>query len=163
LEALGFRVVLAAHGEEAIELFRGAPASFRLVLLDLTMPRLGGEEVFRELRQLRPDVRVLLMSGYAELEVATRFAGQGLAGGSADSPSCVRALVAKVRRALAPSPQAGRLGPRRGGLPPPAGGALSCRDARPRPPRPPAEEAPRAPMAGLLPRAAAARRGRVAR
>jgi PAS domain S-box-containing protein len=100
LETLGFRVQLAANGEEAIERFRADPGSFRLVLLDLTMPRLGGEDVFRELRQVRPDVRVLLMSGYTEQEVTTRFAGKGLAG-FLQKPFQLPALLAKVRQALA--------------------------------------------------------------
>src|SRR5262249_19902094 len=62
LEAMGFRVVLACDGRECVQKFRADPSGFRLVLLDLTMPHLDGEEAFRELRQIRPDVRVLLMS-----------------------------------------------------------------------------------------------------
>ncbi len=100
LETLGFRVVLAADGQEAVDLFRADPSAFRLVLLDLTMPRLGGEDVFRELRQVRPDVRVLLMSGYTEQEVTTRFAGKGLAG-FVQKPFQLPTLLAKVRQALA--------------------------------------------------------------
>jgi CheY-like chemotaxis protein len=100
LGALGFRVVMAADGPEALRLFGADPASFRLVLLDLTMPHLSGEEVFRELRQLRPDVRVLLMSGYTEQEVTTRFTGQGLAG-FVQKPFQLPALLLKVRQALA--------------------------------------------------------------
>lgn len=100
LEALGFRVILAADGQEAVGRFRADPGSFRLVLLDLTMPRLGGEEAFRELRRVRPDVRVLLMSGYTEQEVTTRFAGKGLAG-FLQKPFQLATLLAKVRQALA--------------------------------------------------------------
>jgi PAS domain S-box-containing protein len=100
LEALGFAVVLAVDGQDAVEKFRADPSAFRLVLLDLTMPRLGGEEAFRALRQLRPDVRVLLMSGYTEQEVTTRFAGKGLAG-FLQKPFQLAGLLAKVRQALA--------------------------------------------------------------
>jgi PAS domain S-box-containing protein len=103
LESLGFRVVLAADGQEAVARFRADPFAYRLVLLDLTMPRLGGEEVFRELRQLRPDVRVLLMSGYTEQEVTTRFAGQGLAG-FLQKPFQMATLQAKVRQILGGDP-----------------------------------------------------------
>jgi two-component system, cell cycle sensor histidine kinase and response regulator CckA len=46
----------------------------------MTMPELGGDETFRELRRIRPDVRVLLSSGYSEGEAMYRFTGKGLAG-----------------------------------------------------------------------------------
>jgi FixJ family two-component response regulator len=50
------------------------------VLLDLTMPHMDGQETFRELRAIDPNVRVLLSSGYGEQELERRFAGQTLAG-----------------------------------------------------------------------------------
>jgi len=80
LELLGFTVLTAHDGREAAERFRADPAGIRAVLLDLTMPHLDGEGTFRELRQIRPDVRVLLMSGFDELEAVNRFVGKGLAG-----------------------------------------------------------------------------------
>jgi len=64
LELEGYAVTTAFGGHEAIELFRREPERYVGVLLDMTMPRLGGLEVLRELRQIRPDVRVILMSGY---------------------------------------------------------------------------------------------------
>jgi PAS domain S-box-containing protein len=100
LESVGFRVELADDGAAAVERFRADPDTFRLVLLDLTMPGLGGEEALCALRRVRPDVRVILMSGYAEPEVATRFAGQGLAG-FVQKPFQLPTLLAKVREALA--------------------------------------------------------------
>ncbi len=48
--------------------------------MDLTMPHLDGEETFRELRRIEPNVRVLLMSGYNEQDAIARFVGKGLAG-----------------------------------------------------------------------------------
>ncbi len=100
LESLGFRVVTAEDGAQAVERLRADPDAFRLVLLDLTMPRLCGEGALQALRGLRPDVRVVLMSGYTEQEVTTRFAGQGLAG-FLQKPFPLEALAAKVREALA--------------------------------------------------------------
>jgi len=50
------------------------------VLLDMTMPERDGRETFTALRRLRPDVRVILSSGYNEQEVTSAFAGEGLAG-----------------------------------------------------------------------------------
>ena len=80
LSRLGFRVLTATDGFEAVEVFRAEKEKIDCVLLDLTMPRMNGEEAFRELRRLKPDVRVILSSGYNEQEVIQRFSGKGLAG-----------------------------------------------------------------------------------
>jgi two-component system, cell cycle sensor histidine kinase and response regulator CckA len=80
LERLGFKTALAADGREAVDLFRADPARFDLVLLDLTMPHMDGEETFRQLRMINPSVRVLLTSGFNQQEAINRFAGKGLAG-----------------------------------------------------------------------------------
>jgi PAS domain S-box-containing protein len=64
LELEGYAVATAHSGEDAIEMFRRKPEAFSGVLLDMTMPRLAGIEVMHELRAIRPDVRVILMSGY---------------------------------------------------------------------------------------------------
>ena len=50
------------------------------VLLDLTMPYMDGEETFRAMQRLHPEVRVILCSGYNEQDATRRFAGKGLAG-----------------------------------------------------------------------------------
>jgi PAS domain S-box-containing protein len=80
LRHIGFDVVEAVDGREAVDRFREDPAGVDCVLLDLTMPRMGGEEAFRELRRIRRNVRVILSSGYNEQEVTQRFAGKGHAG-----------------------------------------------------------------------------------
>ncbi|HJV49753.1 MAG TPA: response regulator, partial [Geothrix sp.] len=76
----GMEVVAARDGAEAVERFQADPASFDLVVMDLTMPRMDGREAFRRLRQLRPDIRVLLSSGYSEQESLQNLLQQGLAG-----------------------------------------------------------------------------------
>lgn len=75
LEHLGCRVVLAASGEEALRLAREPSAVHDCVLLDLTMPSKDGIETLAELRALRPDAVVVLMSGYAEADVLERLRG----------------------------------------------------------------------------------------
>ena len=80
LQRLGFEVLTAEDGRQAVDIYCGRKADIALVLLDLTMPHMNGEEVYRELRQINPDVRVILASGYSENDVSSRFAGKGLAG-----------------------------------------------------------------------------------
>jgi two-component system cell cycle sensor histidine kinase/response regulator CckA len=80
LESLGFRVLTAANGREGVEVFQEHGGEIECVILDLTMPIMGGEEAFRELRRLQSDVRVILSSGYNEQEATRSFMGKGLAG-----------------------------------------------------------------------------------
>ena len=77
---IGFDALCAADGEEALGLFREHQEKIACVLLDLTMPKMDGAETFARLRQIRPDVRVLLSSGYDEQEVMKGHALTGLAG-----------------------------------------------------------------------------------
>ncbi|MBI5949039.1 MAG: PAS domain S-box protein [Chloroflexi bacterium] len=98
LERMGFRVIAAADGEEALELFAANRDEVTLVLLDMTMPRLDGRETVRALHELAPGLPVVLMSGYSEQEAAASFAEGGLAG-FIQKPFTfddVKALVAKV-------------------------------------------------------------------
>jgi len=80
LELLGFEVETASDGQEALERFSARPEAYRLALLDLTMPRMNGRECFQALRSLRPDLRVILCSGFSEQESVKEFLGKGLAG-----------------------------------------------------------------------------------
>jgi PAS domain S-box-containing protein len=80
LEILGYRVLLASDGRQGLDVYREHRGEITGVLMDLTMPHLDGEETYRELRRIDPEVRVLLMSGYNEQEAVARFVGQGLAG-----------------------------------------------------------------------------------
>ena len=78
-ERMGFEVLSASDGREGLELFRLNRERIRLVLLDMTMPHMDGEETFRELRRIQVAVRVILTSGYNEQTATSRFAGKGLA------------------------------------------------------------------------------------
>ncbi len=80
LEQLGFTVLIAADGLQAVELYREHGKEIDLVLMDLTMPHMDGAEAFGELRRLNPDVLVVLASGYSHEDVASRFAGMHLDG-----------------------------------------------------------------------------------
>jgi len=76
----GSQVLQAADGPKGIELFRQYEDKLSLVLLDLSMPEMSGEEVFYILQTINPKVPVLLVSGYSEQEVMERFVNKGLAG-----------------------------------------------------------------------------------
>ena len=69
------------------------------VLLDLSMPRLDGEEAFHELRKIRDDVRVILITGFTEQETFDRLRGTGSAG-FVRKPASMPVLLAKVAEAL---------------------------------------------------------------
>ena len=103
LERQGFTVLTAADGREALEVFRQHDPEIVCVLLDLTMPHLDGEQVFRELRRIRKDVRVIVSSGYNEQEITQRFAGKGLAGFIQKPYQCA-SLIQTVRQVLEPQP-----------------------------------------------------------
>jgi PAS domain S-box-containing protein len=102
LEEAGFQVLLARDGQDAVDQFAAHADQIVAVLLDMTMPRLNGEEAFRQMRAVRPDVRVVLTSGYAEQEAMRRFAGTGLAG-FLRKPWRADDLVDALRVALAPA------------------------------------------------------------
>ncbi len=80
LSQAGFAVVTAQSGFEALDLFQKSPGHFALVLLDLSMPILDGEETFRRLRRMDPDITVLLNTGFIEKHHLERMVADGLAG-----------------------------------------------------------------------------------
>lgn len=66
LAMAGYRVTTAANGLEALDLFRGDPAAFDLLLTDMTMPKMSGMELARQCLELRPELPIILCSGYNE-------------------------------------------------------------------------------------------------
>lgn len=79
LRYYGISVLAAADGEEAVRIYQANIASIGCVLLDLSMPRLDGEQTFTRLQELDPLARVVLMTGYPMSEAEARFGGRGLA------------------------------------------------------------------------------------
>jgi two-component system cell cycle sensor histidine kinase/response regulator CckA len=99
LERMGFDVLTAPDGREGVEVFREHAGEIVCVLLDLTMPHMDGEEAFRQLRRIRPGVKVILCSGYNEQDATQRFYGKGLAG-FIQKPYTLAKLAAKMRLAI---------------------------------------------------------------
>ncbi len=79
LQALGFEAITAGDGRDALEQFRQR-SDITVVILDLTMPRMDGEQCYRELRRIDPAVKVIMTSGFSESEISRKFAGTGVAG-----------------------------------------------------------------------------------
>jgi CheY-like chemotaxis protein len=99
LERNGYTVVVAEDGQRAVELFQVLSDKVAVVLLDMTMPVMSGEESFRRLKEINPDVKVILSSGYNESEAIRRFTGKGLAG-FIQKPYSSTALSQKVHGIL---------------------------------------------------------------
>ena len=96
LKLLGFTPITAVDGLDAIRTFKDLP-DIAFVILDLTMPCMGGEQCFRELRELDPEIKVILSSGYNEKEVTGKFAGKGLSG-FIQKPYNLSELEAAIKR-----------------------------------------------------------------
>jgi PAS domain S-box-containing protein len=99
LERYGYTVLVAENGKEGLDLFRLLADKVALIMLDMTMPVMSGEETLRNLRLIQPGVKVLLSSGYNEAEAIRRFTGKGLVG-FIQKPYSALHLVRTVRRAL---------------------------------------------------------------
>ena len=99
LEEEGYTVLLAEDGQEAVDLFRERHEEVDGVILDLTMPRMGGESAFRELWTIDPGVPVILSSGYTEHEVHDRF-GEHAPRGFLQKPYLADTLLDVIRHAL---------------------------------------------------------------
>ena len=80
LSEAGFEVTTAQSGFECLDIFRNQPRQFDLILLDLSMPFMDGEETFGRLRAIRPDVVVLLSTGFIAQERLDRMLTAGMAG-----------------------------------------------------------------------------------
>jgi CheY-like chemotaxis protein len=80
LSSAGYHVTTAQSGFECLDLFRRRPHAYQLVLLDLTMPFMDGEETFQRLREIRHDVPVMLCTGFIQADRLERLMNAGLTG-----------------------------------------------------------------------------------
>ncbi len=99
LENVGFDVLIAEDGKKAVDVFCENADDIVCVLLDLSMPGLDGEEVFQEIKKVKPNVKVILSSGYNEQDVTQKFAGKGLAG-FIQKPYVPQTLLEKIKEIL---------------------------------------------------------------
>jgi CheY-like chemotaxis protein len=99
LERFGYEVLEAADGPEALELAERRQGPIDLLLTDVRMPRMNGVELAGRLRATRPDLRVLFMSGLAEVDVASELE-QRPGVHFVDKPMTPSVLLERVREAL---------------------------------------------------------------
>jgi CheY-like chemotaxis protein len=95
----GYGVLEAENGKRGVDIFEQDHSSIALVLLDLTMPVMSGEETLRRLREIDPRVPVILSSGFSEREALRRFGSNGLAG-FIQKPYTSSKLAEKVKSAI---------------------------------------------------------------
>ena len=96
LQKLGYSVLLAENGEDAVTIYRENPNEIDLVILDMVMPKLGGHSTFYQLKEIDPNVKVLLSSGF----VSAASVNDLLENGAADfltKPYRLPVLVEKIR------------------------------------------------------------------
>ncbi len=99
LQDLGYQVLLAGDGQEAVEIYRSNPQAIDLVILDMLMPNMGGRETFFMLKELDPKVRVLASSGYVSQEEIQDVMDSGAAG-FLRKPYHISDLAKKIKEIL---------------------------------------------------------------
>jgi PAS domain S-box-containing protein len=106
LERYGYRVLIASNGKEALDVIAAKEGSIDLVLLDMTMPVMGGEETLANIKSLSTRVKVIASSGYNEIEALRRF-GSGV-DGFLQKPYRSAQLMDKVKSTLLEAQPAGQ-------------------------------------------------------
>ena len=122
LERYGYTVVVAENGKEGVELFRALGERVSAVLLDVTMPVMGGHEAIGHLKAIDPTVKVLLSSGNTETEATRRFKGIEFSG-FIQKPYSSSVLAKKIKAVLEDKEEkkASAPGWRRASFEPPSG------------------------------------------
>ncbi len=99
LKIMGYKVLVARSGKEAIELYKKNQARIDIVVLDMIMPEIGGGEVYDRLKEVNPHVRVLLSSGYSINGEATEILVRGC-NGFVQKPFSMKELSRRIREIL---------------------------------------------------------------
>ena len=99
LEALGYRVLTANSGEEAVTIYNSMKGKIDLVILDVIMPGMGGMETFEAIKAINPDVKVILSSGYSVNHVAKEIMERGCRA-FIQKPFNIETISKKVRDVL---------------------------------------------------------------
>jgi CheY-like chemotaxis protein len=99
LERLGYEVTTRTSSIEALKLFRTKPDQFDLVITDMTMPHMTGDKLAQGLMQIRPDIPIILCTGFSERISEERAKGMGIKA-FVMKPIVIRDIANTVRRIL---------------------------------------------------------------
>ena len=99
LKKIGYKVLLAKGGEKAIEVYKVHKDRIDIVILDMIMPNMSGGKTYDILKEINPDVKVLLSSGYSINGQATEILGRGCSG-FIQKPFSMKELSRKLRGIL---------------------------------------------------------------
>ncbi len=99
LQNLGYSVILAENGLDAVEICKQNPGEIDLVLLDMIMPKLGGHGAFYQIKEVDPNIKILLSSGFVAQEAVDDLLANGAAG-FLPKPHRIKTLAEELRRIL---------------------------------------------------------------
>ncbi|MBR2364120.1 MAG: response regulator [Lentisphaeria bacterium] len=99
LQNLGYSVILAENGLDAVEICKENPGEIDLVLLDMIMPKLGGHGAFYQIKAVDPNIKILLSSGFVAQEAVDDLLANGAAG-FLPKPHRIKTLAEELRRIL---------------------------------------------------------------
>ena len=101
LEAMGYEVLTAKNGKEAVDIYQAKKNDIDLLILDVIMPEMNGGEVYDKMKEINPNIKVLLSSGYSMEGQATEILERGCEG-FIQKPFHIGKLSKSVRKALQP-------------------------------------------------------------
>jgi CheY-like chemotaxis protein len=99
LERSGWRALLAENGAEGVRIFQEHRDEITVVIMDLTMPVMGGEEALDRIKKINPSVPVIVATGYGESEAKRLFAGKDMAG-FLEKPYTVNRLMGAIAEVI---------------------------------------------------------------
>ena len=99
LQMLGYSVLLAENGQDAIEIYEANPGAIDLVLMDMIMPKLGGSQAFARIKEIDPNAKILLSSGYVSENEIQDLLRRG-ACGFLSKPHRIGVVAQAIRSAL---------------------------------------------------------------
>ena len=99
LQMLGYSVLLAENGADAVEIYQANPGAIDLVLMDMIMPKLGGSQAFAKIREIDPRAKIMLSSGFVNEEDIQHLLAQGACGFLA-KPHRLPVVIKAIREAL---------------------------------------------------------------